>query len=138
MRIIDEEDVVLQVFEAIDEGKYLPLEKRVLLESLSASDDGVFETPQAWRSFLFGNFAEHCQKGQHWLEGECKESTVKRWCYAQEQYDKRFVQRIGRDKYLSVNKDELKFEFTFDANFFPWDSAGGCNRVDIFVKATWK
>lgn len=138
MRILGEEDITLQVFEAIDEGKYLPIEKQIRLETLSASDDGVFETPQAWRSFVFGNFAEHCQKGLHWLEGECKESTVKRWCYAQKEYDKRFVQRIGRDKYMSVAADELKLEFTFDANCFPRDGTGCCSSVDIFVRATWK
>ena len=116
--IIGPDSITNQVFVAIDDGMYLEVGVKNLLEYLSAGDDGIFESRKSWRSFIFGNFAENAERGSYWHEGECKESTVKRWCYPLEQYKGRFVQKVGKGRYCWVNPEDLDFKFTFDTNFY--------------------
>lgn len=137
--LITPDKITSQVFEAIEDMKYLEVGEKNLLELLDAGDDGIFESTKAWRSFIFGNFAEYAEKGTFWLEGECKESTIKKWCYPLDQYQGRFVQKVGKGRYCWVKPEDLDFKFTFDTNFF---TANGslllpC-RVEIYVTATIK
>lgn len=139
MKSINQEQIVHAVFQAVEGEGYLPVGEPVTLEHLSEDDNGIFETPASWRGFVYGNFAEHCDNGYHWLSGKCKASTIKKWCYKLEQYADKFVTKVGADKYLPVDKDDLTFEFMFDANNFKRNSNSKiCSSVEIFVTASIK
>lgn len=137
--LVQKDRIATQVFEAIEDEKYLKVGVKNLLESLEESYDGIFKNTKAWRAFLFGNFSEYAEKGTFWLEGQCKESTIKKWCCDLEQYKGRFVQSIGGGKYCWVDPNDLEFTFEYDANFYKH----GKNvtlpcRVEIYVTARIK
>ena len=134
--IVGPDKIASQVFVAIDDGMYLEVGVKNSLEYLSAEDNGIFESQKSWRSFIFGNFAEYAEKGTFWLEGECKESTIKKWCCPLDQYKGRFVQQVGKDRYCWVRPEDLDFKFTFDTNFFSAKSSMKLpSCVEIFVTA---
>ena len=134
--IVGPDKITNQVFVAIDDGMYLEVGVKNSLEYLSAEDNGIFESQKSWRSFIFGNFAEYAEKGTFWLEGECKESTIKKWCCPLDQYKGRFVQQVGKDRYCWVRPEDLDFKFTFDTNFFSAKSSMKLpSCVEIFVTA---
>ena len=134
--IVGPDKITNQVFVAIDDGMYLEVGVKNSLEYLSAEDNGIFESQKSWRSFIFGNFAEYAEKGTFWLEGECKESTIKKWCCPLDQYKGRFVQQVGKDRYCWVKPEDLDFKFTFDTNFFSAKSSMKLpSCVEIFVTA---
>jgi len=130
-------NVVHSVFEAVEDEKYLPIGENVSLEFLDSQMDGCFKNAKAWRSFIYGNFSEHCQPGQYWLNGTCKKSTVKKWCRPLKEYKHLFVAQVGQDKYLPINSDELDFTFTFDCNRFN-SRENFTNQVEIYVTASIK
>jgi len=130
-------DIAHRVWESIDDDKLLPLDTPVLIEHLSHGDDGIFPTEKSWRSFIFGNFAEYAEKGHHWLEGECKPGTVKKWCYPVKDYKDNFSVQVGPDEWQPVNGDDLKFEFTFNCNNYTRDR-DFCAAVEMFVTASFK
>ena len=137
--IVGPDKIASQVYEAIEDEKYLKVGVKNTLELLDEGYDGIFETPKAWRGFIFGNFAEYAEKGTFWLEGECKESTIKKWCCPLDQYKGRFVQQIGKDRYCWVKPEDLDFKFTFDTNFYSAKSSMKLPCcVEIFVTATIK
>lgn len=136
-KLITSDQIAYQVFIALEEDQFLPVGEKISLEFLSSDCDGIFKNAKAWRSFVFGNFAEYCDPGEHWLEGDCKKSTVKKWCYPLAHYKNRFVAKIGRDKFVKVNAEDLEFKFTFDANWIrPGDKI--TSSVEIFVQADFK
>ena len=122
-----------QVFEAVDGGSYLPVGEPVLLESLERWDNGIFPSERSWRAFCRGNFASG---GELWLEGECKASTIKRWCYPLADYRGRFVAKIGADKWVQVDPADLEFSFTYDLNWYDRKTPDFPGRVEIYVTAT--
>lgn len=134
---IVEQEVVYQVFEAVDGYGVLPVGCAVSLELLDSWDDGIFATQAAWRRFVFGNFADGCEKGAHWLEGECKASTIKKYCYRLAQYKNLFVIDIGGGRYVKADPANLDFKFTFDANYY-YRHSDFCGAVEIMVTATLK
>ena len=123
------------VFEAVDKGSYLPVGVPVLLEGLSRDHDGIFPNEKSWRAFCRGNFASD---GELWLEGECKASTIKRWCPPLADYRGRFVIKIGADKWVQVDPADLEFSFTYDLNWYNRETPDFPCRVDIYVTATIK
>lgn len=122
-----------QVFEAVEDGGYLPVGEPVLLESLDRGDDGIFPTERSWRAFCRGNFASD---GELWLGGDCKASTIRRWCYPLADYAGRFVARVGSDKWAPVDPADLEFSFTYDLNCYNRNAPDFPCRVYIYVTAT--
>ena len=57
--LITQDKIASQVYEAIEDEKYLKVGVKNTLELLDEGYDGIFETPKAWRGFIFGNFAEY-------------------------------------------------------------------------------
>ena len=122
-----------QVFEAVDGGSYLPVGEPVILESLDRGDNGIFPSERSWRAFCRGNFASG---GELWLEGECKASTIRRWCYPLADYRGRFATKIGADKWVQVDPADLDFSFTYDLNWYNRKTPDFPCRVEIYVTAT--
>lgn len=137
LQLFKSDDITYQVFEAVEDGKLLPVGKAVTLELLHDDDDGIFPSAKSWRAFIFDNFSQHCEKGPHWLSGECKSSTIKKWCYPLDKYKDKFVQQIGSDKFVKVDPSDLEFEFTFDCNRYRKGS-DFCCEAEIYVTATIK
>lgn len=124
-----------QVYEAVELGFYLPVGEPVLLELLDRGDDGVFPTEKSWRAFCRGNFASG---GDLLLSGECKASTIRRWCYPLADYQGRYVTKIGTDKWVKVDPADLEFSFTYDLNCYDRETPDFPCRVEIYVTATIK
>lgn len=136
---VDSTQVESQVFLAIEDDMYLPLGEKVLLEMLARDDDGIFPNEKSWRAFIMGNFADGAGGGgAFWLDGDCKKSTIKKWCYDEKEYKHRFVQRIARDTYARVPAEDIELEFTFSTNFYSENDRALPSRVEIYVEATFK
>lgn len=100
----DKPEITRQVFAAVAFGEFLPIGKKCLLEHFSEEDDGIFETPQSWKSFVNGNFRN----------GGLSERFLKKWCYDKDEYINRFVQHIGGGKYIAVKPEHIVLEFDYD------------------------
>jgi hypothetical protein len=137
MNIITSDEICHTVFESIYDSKKLPINTKISLELLSGDMDGIFPKRQSWRSFLNGNFREY---GELYLNGECKDSTVKRWCYSLGDYIDNFVVKLGADKYVPVKSSELEFKFEWDCNRFTGKNSSDNypDMVEIFVTAKFK
>lgn len=139
MEIITQDQVCYQAFIAIEDDKYLEIDTPISLEYLSVEDDGIFETEAKWIKFLNGTFGTGA--GSIYLSGELKPATVKKWCYPLEKYKDRFVVKIGTNKFVRVNPDDLQFSFTYDCNLYsrkiklPNNMPTAC---EFFVTATIK
>lgn len=133
---ITDQDVVDQVFVAIEDLKYLEVGKAVELEHLSEQDNGIFPSRKSWIAFLNGNFRRF---GDLELGGECKPSTIKNHCYDLSKYRDLFVARVGSNKFVKVDADDLEFSFTYDCNLY--DRGGDMSypsAVEIYVTANFK
>lgn len=132
--MISSEQISFQVFEAIEDEKYLPINTRLGLEYLSIDDDGIFKTQKAWKAFVNGNFLSDCSKG-HWRDN-VKESTIKKYCYPVDEYKHLFVAKIGQDKYIQVSADEIELEYTYI--LFYSKNSDFPSGVEIYVEAKIK
>ena len=117
-------NIVYQVWEAIEEDKRMPTGTKIVLETLSKGDDGIFPSERSWNSFLTSNFGDG-EKGIY-LTGEPRKGLLKKYCYQLEQYKHLFVVHIGGGKYMAVAPEDLEFTFEYDA--MP-------TMVEIFVTA---
>ena len=116
-------NIVYQVWE----DKRMPTDTKIVLETLSKEDDGIFPSERSWNSFITSNFGIY-------LTGEPRKGLLKKYCYELEQYKHLFVVHIGGGKYMAVAPEDLEFTFEYDANFY----ARGANlptMVEIFVTA---
>ena len=132
--MITPEQISFQVFEAIEDEKFLPIGKRLSLEYLSIDHDGIFETQRAWKAFINGNFLSDYSK-EYWRD-DVKESTLKKYCYPVDEYKHLFVVKIGQNKYIQVSADEIELEYEYELFYnrksdFP-------SSVEIYVKAKIK
>lgn len=139
MEFVPAENVAHQVFLAVDcEQTFLPVGERLLLESLSVDDDGIFGSIKSWKSFINGNFREF---GELHLTGTPSNSNViDRWCCKLNEYKNLFAAQIGHKLYQKVKADDLDFTFEYDCNFYNANEDLGsfpC-RVEIYVTATFK
>lgn len=134
MKVINSEQVENYVFAAIENGSYLEVGKPILLEILCEDYDGIFENKKSWQSFINGNFRFY---GEIYLSGEPKDSTIKKWCLDLNEYKDLFVVKVGVDKYIKVDSEDLDFEFHYDCNFFTRDSNFPC-QVEIYATANFK
>lgn len=130
--MINSDKITYQVFEAIEEDKFLPIGKKISLEYLSSDMDGVFENDKSWRGFINGNFVSEYDKSC-WRDS-VKATTIKKWTYAEKEYKQLFVVNVGKDKYISVAAEDIKLEFDYELYYnrnsdFP-------SSVEFFVTAT--
>lgn len=116
--------IVYQVWEAVEEDNRMPTDTKIVLETLSKDDDGIFPSERSWNSFLTSNFGDG-EKGIY-LTGEPRKGLLKKYCYQLEQYKHLFVVHIGGGKYMAVAPEDLEFTFEYDA--MP-------TMVEIFVMA---
>lgn len=126
--MINSNQIALQVFEAIEDNKFLPINKKISLEYLNFDMDGIFENEKSWRSFINGNFAS--------AQGICKPSTIKKWAHPEEEYNDLFVVKVGQDKYINVLPDDVNLEF--DYSLYYSRNSSFPSAVEIFVTATIK
>ena len=126
--MINSNQIALQVFEAVEGDKFLPINKRISLEYLNFDMDGIFENEKYWRSFINGNFLGE--------SGNCKPSTIKNWTYSEEEYKDLFVVKVGQDKYINVLPDDINLEF--DYSLYYSRNSSFPSAVEIFVTATIK
>ena len=124
--------IVYQVWEAIEENKRMPTCEKILLQTLSKDDDGIFPSERSWNSFLTSNFGDG-DKGIY-LTGEPRKGLLKKYCYPLEQYKHLFVVHIGGGKYFAVEPENLEFTFEYDANNYT-RGANFPTMVEIFVTA---
>lgn len=134
IEILSAGSVAYSVFMAVDGDAFLPVGVPVTLEYLSDDHDGIFPTAASWRGFVNGNFR---QDGDLYLEGDVKESTLKKYCFPLDQYRDKFAAQVGSDKWVRVNADDLEFKFTYDLNKYRRRDNFPC-AVEIFVTATIK
>ena len=137
-KMINSNKITFQTFEAVEEGKFLPLNTKISLEYLDSNMDGIFENERSWRSFINGNFI--CEYDKSSWRDSCKPSTIKKWTYAEEEYKDRFVVQIGKDKYISVSPDDISLGYQFELYY---NRSSGCSpffpsAVELFVIATIK
>jgi hypothetical protein len=136
MEYITADQIDNAVFMAIDDNKYLPVDEPISLEYLDQGDDGIFPNRASWIAFLNGNFREY---GELYLGGTVKPGTLKRWCYPLEQYRDRFVVKVGPDRFVRVNADDLEFAFTYDINLYSrTERSDYPSAAELFVTATIK
>ena len=126
--MINSDKIAFQVFEAVEDGKFLPINKKISLEYLDSNMDGIFDNEKSWRSFINGNFL--CESGS------CKLSTIKKWTYSEEEYINLFVVKVGQDKYINVSPDDVNLEF--DYSLYYSSSSSFPSAVELFVTATIK
>ena len=126
--MINSDKITLQVFEAIEGDKFLPINKKISLEYLDSNMDGVFENEHSWRSFINGNFVSEY--------GGCKPSTIKKWTHPEEEYIDLFVVKVGQDKYVNVAPDDINLEF--DYSLYYDNISNFPSAVELFVTATIK
>lgn len=132
--MINSDKIALQVFEAIKDGKFLPINKKISLEYLNFDMDGIFENERSWRSFINGNFL--CEYDKNcWRDG-VKESTIKKWTYTEEEYKELFVVKVGQDKYINVSPDDINLDFSYELLYSRNSSFP--SAVELFVTATIK
>ncbi|UOX39899.1 hypothetical protein [Vibrio phage V-YDF132] len=142
VELLENPEIVHQVFQAVDGEGYLPVDTPVVLEMLSDDDDGIFPSARSWYSFLSKNFGTGTSEGGIWLTGdEVKESTLKKWCAEQSTYLDKFVTPIGGGQFVRVNPEHLELSFSYDANNYSSNPArnhenGYPNTVEIYVTAT--
>ena len=132
--MINQEQIAFQVFDAIEEEKFLPIGEQIGLEYLSTDMDGVFKTPRAWKTFVNGNFLSDYSK-EYWRDS-VKDSTIKKYCYSPEEYKHLFVVKVGQDKYIRIAPEEIELEYEYEL-FYNRESDFPCS-VEIFVKAKIK
>lgn len=111
MEFITKEQTTPAVFEAVEENKYLVIGEKCYLETLDKEIDGIFETPKAWRSFLTSNLL---YSASGYALEKPKETTIKKWCYDSKQYINKFCVKIGNDKYMVVNSDDVVLDFDYE------------------------
>ena len=116
--------IVYQVWEAVEEDNRMPTGTKIVLETLSKGDDGIFPNERSWNSFLTSNFGD----------GEPRKGLLKKYCYELEQYKHLFVVHIGGGKYMAVAPEDLEFTFEYDANNYA-RGADMPTMVEIFVTA---
>ena len=132
--MINFDKITFQVFEAIEDGKFLPIGKKISLEYLSSDMDGIFENDKSWRSFINGNFVSEYDK-TCWRDN-IKETTIKKWAYAEKEYKHLFVVNVGKDKYVNVAPEDLKLDFDYELYYNNISSFP--SSVELFVTATIK
>lgn len=132
--MINSDKIALQVFEAIEGDKFLPINKKISLEYLSLDMDGIFENERSWRSFINGNFVSEYDK-TCWRDS-VKDSTIKKWTHAEKEYKHLFVIQIGKDKHISVAPEDIKLEFNYELYYNNGSSFP--SSVELFVTATVK
>ena len=120
--------IVYQVWEAIEENKRMPTCEKILLQTLSKDDDGIFPSERSWNSFLTSNFGDG-DKGIY-LTGEPSKGLLKKYCYPLEKYKHLLVVHIGGGKYMAVAPEDLEFTFEYDAYNYKRGA-----MVEIFVTA---
>ncbi len=98
---------VYTVWEAVEDGGFLPVGESVILEVLDHDMDGVFPNLKSWKAFVTGNFLN-----SGWFVSEVKHTTLKKYCRDLSEYSSLFRVKVGTDKWLKVNSDDL--DFTFD------------------------
>lgn len=126
--MINSNQIALQVFEAIEGDKFLPINKKISLEYLNFDMCGIFENEKSWRSFINGNFLGE--------SGNCKPSTIKKWAHPEEEYNDLFVVKVGQDKYINVSPDDINLDF--DYSLYYSRNSSFPSAVEIFVTATIK
>lgn len=126
--MINSNQIALQVFEAIEDNKFLPINKKISLEYLNFDMSGIFENERSWRSFINGNFLGE--------SGNCKPSTIKKWAHPEEEYNDLFVIQIGKDKHISVAPEDIELEFNYELYYNNGSSFP--SSVELFVTATVK
>ena len=132
--MINSNNITFQVFEAIEDDKFLPINEKIILEYLNSDMDGIFENERSWRSFINGNFLCEYDKNS-WRDG-VKESTIKKWTYPKEKYINLFVVKVGKDSYINVAPEDVNLKFSYELGYrrgsdFP-------TSVELFVTATIK
>lgn len=135
LREIPDSKVVHSVFLTADDDKYLPMEERLLLERLSVEYDGVFPSKRSWEAFVRGNFLGTGAYKDYFVD-EIKPSTIKRWCYPEEDYIHRFVARTGGDGWKLVDAADIYLEFDYEV-FYQREYAFPAS-VEIYVTARFK
>lgn len=132
MRILNNPEIVSQVFIAIEDGGFLPIGEPVLLEVLSADMDGIFPSARSWRAFVQGNFGG----SDNDLSDTVKPSTIKRWCRPAHEYNALFVQPLGGDKFAQI--DSADIELTFDYEPYWSRRCSYVTLVETYVTANIK
>ena len=132
--MINSNQITFQTFEAIEDNKFLPINKKISLEYLNFDMNGIFENERSWRSFINGNFLCEYDKN-YWRDG-VKESTIKKWTFPEEEYKDLFVVKVGQDKFINVSPDDISLEFSYSLYYN--NSSSFPAAVEIFVTATIK
>lgn len=132
--MINSDKIAYQVFDAIDNDLFLPINNKIRLEYLDSNMDGVFENERSWRSFINGNFS--CKYDKNSWRDDCKLSTIKKWAYAEKEYKHLFVVKTGKDSYTKVSPEDINLKFDYQLLYsresdFPI-------RVELYVIATIK
>ena len=132
--MINSDQITFQVFMAIEDRQYMPINKKISLDYLNSDMDGIFENDKSWHSFVNGNFISEYDK-TCWRDG-VKETTIKKWAYAEKEYKHLFVVNVGKDKYISVAPEDI--ELAFDYELYYSNGSSFPSSVELFVTATIK
>ena len=133
-KMINSDQITNQVFLAMEDRRYLPINNKISLEYLSLDMDGIFENERSWRSFINGNFVSEYDK-TCWRDS-VKDSTIKKWAHPEEEYNDLFVVKVGQDKYINVSPDDINLDF--DYSLYYSRNSSFPSAVEIFVTATIK
>lgn len=132
--MINSDKITFQVFEAVEDDKFLPINKKISLEYLNFDMDGIFENERSWRSFINGNFL--CEYDKNSWRDSCKLSTIKKWTYPEMEYIDLFVAKVGKDSYINVMPEDINLEF--DYSLYYNNNSSFPAAVELFVTATIK
>ena len=114
---------VYAVWQAVEEGGFLPVGESVVLEVLGHDMDGIFPNLKSWKAFVSGNFLDDGS-----FVNNIKQTTIKKWCHPLSEYSNLFRVKVGTDKWLKVSPDDLDFTF----NYEPYYSRGKIEGLECF------
>ncbi len=134
MKIYKESDITNQVFISINENKKLSINKCISLQYLDIGDDGIFKNSKSWNQFIRSNFMEH-----GYYRENCKNSTIQKWCEKIENYKNNFVVKVGENKYIAVDPNDLEFYYNYELYYNSnIDNKNLPTTLEIYVTAKIK
>ena len=128
MKLFNECDVVLAVWAAESDEGVLDKDNVNIVEVNSSSDDGVFETREAWDEYL-----------SSLASNGIPASVIEYWDKELRKREYVWVVQTGVDHYIEINSDDL--EFSFDWEPMTRGQRGGVHTVEVIeytVKAKFK
>lgn len=128
---ITNDNIVHQVFLAVEDEGYLPVGEKLSLEYLESVMDGIFPSKKSWQAFVRGNFFYD----KEYFRDTLKDSTVKRWCRPANEYKDKFVVQVGSDKWVKVDASDIELTFDYDPLYSRNANSSFPTAIEIYVTA---